>query len=188
MSAASKVITVEPKLDQYLAMTVPDLASRFAIGVEVMDQRVFKLRDEQLDMAFLPDAGVGRWPIRVLLGHLADAEMVLTHRMRCIAAQENPILHNWDENAFIDAGIYGTERTPPELRQPIGAYIATIYTLRKWTSDWLRSLAPTAWERKGLHTERGEMTLKTILTYDTWHLDHHAWFLNRKVAKLIGPG
>ena len=25
---------------------------------------------------------VGRWPIRVLLGHLADAELVFVHRMR----------------------------------------------------------------------------------------------------------
>ncbi len=188
MSGESKLILTEPVLSVYMAMPVAELCRRHAIGVEVMDQRVFKLRDEQLDMAFLPDAGVGRWPIRALLGHLADAEMVMTHRMRCVVAQENPILHNWDENAFIDAGIYGTERTPPELRQPIGAYIATIYTLRKWTGDWFRSLAPSAWERKGLHTERGEMSLKTILTYDTWHLDHHAWFMNRKVARLVGPG
>lgn len=186
MSGASKLIKTEPKLEDYMAMTIADLTSRFAVGVEVMDQRVFKLRDEQLDMAFLPDAGVGRWPIRVLLGHLADAELPFVHRMRRVVAEENPVLQPWDENAFIDAGLYGSERTPPDLRQPIGAYIATIYTLRKWTSDWFRTLPPQAWERKGLHTVRGEQTLKVILTYDTWHLDHHACFLNRKVERLLG--
>jgi len=178
----------QPKLETFLAWSPAELTARFAAGVENFDRRVFDLRDEQLDMAFLPDAGVGRWPIRVLVGHLADAELAFVHRMRLVVAQENPILQAWDENAFIDSGMYGTDRTPPGQRQAIGGPIGAVHTLRKWTGDWFRSLDESAWKRKGLHTIRGEQTLQTILVYDTWHLEHHAWFLNAKVERLCGKG
>ena len=34
---------------------------------------------------------------------------------------------------------------------------------------------------------RGEQTTRVVLTYDTWHLEHHAWYLNAKVERLLGP-
>lgn len=176
----------QPQVETFMGMSVPELITRFAIGVENFDRRAVALNDQQLDMAFLPEANVGRWPVRVLLGHLADAELPFVHRMRLVVGQENPILQPWDENAFIDAGMYGTDRTPPEKRQHVGAFIATIYTLRKWTTEWLKSLDASAFERKGLHAVRGEQTLKTILVYDTWHLEHHAWYLNAKIKRLMG--
>jgi len=176
-----------PQIETFLAASPADLVARYAIGVEHFDRRMFDLPDDRLDMAFLPDAGVGNWPIRVLVGHLADAELAFVHRMRLVIAQENPILQAWDENAFIDSGIYGADRgSERSAPLPIGGPVATIHTLRKWTADLLRTLAPRAWERKGLHTVRGEQTLHTILAYDTWHLEHHAWFLNAKVERLLG--
>lgn len=182
-------MTAYPQLDEFLALPIPALVARFAVGVENFDRRVVTLTDDQLDMAFLPDSGpnLGRWPVRVLLGHLADAELAFIQRMRRIVAEERPILQSWDENAFIDSGLYGTDRTPREHRQSIGAFIGTIFTLRKWTAEWLRSLEPSAFSRVGLHTERGEQSLKTILVYDTWHLEHHAAFLNAKVVRFLGP-
>lgn len=168
-------------------MAAPELLRRYCIGVENFDRRVFDLSDNQLDQAFLPDAGVGRWPCRVLIGHLADAELAFVFRMRLVVAEEHPVLTVWDENAFIDRGVYGTDRTPKEIRQPIGGPVATIHTLRKWHADFLRSLEPEDWQRTGLHPERGEQSVQTILVYDTWHLEHHAWFLNAKVDRMLGP-
>jgi hypothetical protein len=77
------------------------------MGSETLDKRVFQLSAEQVDQAFLPDAGVGRWPIRVLLGHLADAELAFVHRMRRVVGEDSPVFSVWDENSFIDANIYG---------------------------------------------------------------------------------
>lgn len=178
--------TPQPKLEDFAAMSPPDLLRRYAKGIENFDRRIFQLSDEQLDMAFLPDANVGRWPIRVLVGHLADAELAFVFRMRLVVAEEHPVLQPWDENAFIDRGVYGTDRTPKEARQPIAGPVATIHTLRKWHTDFLRSLEPADWQRTGLHPIRGEQSVKVILNYDTWHLEHHAWFLNAKVVKMLG--
>lgn len=62
--------------------------------------RVFQLTESQIDQAFLPQSvNVGRWPIRVLIGHLADAEVAAVHRMRRIVGEDNPVVSGWDERS-----------------------------------------------------------------------------------------
>jgi hypothetical protein len=119
--------------------------------------------------------------VRVLLGHLADAELVFSHRMRRAVAEENPVLAVWDENAFIDAGLYNGGR------YPIGGFVAAIHTLRRWTSEWLATLTPEQLARQAMHPERGPETVRWMLVLTTWHLEHHARFLNAKVCKMLGP-
>lgn len=172
----------QPQLTDLAPLSIAELVKRYAIGVEHFDKRVLSLDDESLDTAFRPEAGVGRWPVRVLVGHLADAELSFVQRMRRIAAEDHPLLEAWDENAFIDSGMYGTPQTGP--RHPVAAYIAAVHTLRKWTGEWLTTLPEAAFARIGMHSVRGEQTLRTVLEYDTWHLEHHAWYLNLKVHKL----
>lgn len=164
-------------------LAIGEAIDRYAYGVENFDRRLFELTDAELDAAFFPEAGVGRWPVRVLLGHLADAELAQVHRARRTIAEEQPVLSAWDENAFIDAGLYGTVSSGSLY--PAGAFVAVVHTLRKWTTPWLRTLAEEQWERKALHPERGELTIRRMVTHITWHLEHHAWFLNRKVELLL---
>jgi hypothetical protein len=173
-----------PERSSLAAWPSAKLVERFKIGVENFDRRVFELDDAQLDTAFLPEAGVGRWPCRVLLGHLADAELLFVSRMRKVVGEERPILAMWDEEAFIDHGMYGTPQTGPG--HPIGAFIATVHTLRQWHAGWLLTLGEQAWAREGLHPQKGPQTLRTILEYDVWHVEHHARYLNMKVARLLG--
>lgn len=182
------------------ALPTDALLARYRKGVENFDKRIFWMSPDHMDHAFLPDAGVGTWPVRVLLGHLADAEIVLTHRLRRAVGEDNPVLSLWDENAFIDSNIYGLadpSAPPPvdEKGEPssshmsaVGGYLAVVHTLRVWTADWLATLRPEQWQRVALHPERGPMTVKGILAYTTWHLEHHARFLKAKLDRLFGPG
>ncbi len=166
---------------QIAALPAEELIGRYRMGLENFDPRIFELSDEQMDMAFLPDANVGRWPVRVLIGHLADAELSFSHRMRRAVAEENPLLAVWDENAFIDSGLYAGGQ------YPVGGFIAVIHTLRRWTAEWLATLTPAQLERQAMHPERGPLSVRTILAYSTWHLEHHARFLNSKICKMLGP-
>lgn len=189
MSSNAPAVPPQPKLEEFTTLPLSEALQRFAKGVENFDRTVIALKDTQLDTAFLPSAGAGRWPIRVLLGHLADAELAFVQRMRRVVAEERPVLSVWDENAFVDRGLYGssdpaTGPSKPIAPQSVGAFIATIYTLRKWHAEWLAALPQHDWQRTGLHPVRGEMSLRLILDYDTWHLEHHAWFLKRKMDKL----
>lgn len=188
-SAAPPCPAVErprPARDEIAALAPPALVARYRTGVENFDPRMFELSDEQLDMPFLPSLNVGRWPVRVLLGHVADAELAYTHRLRRAFAEQDPVLSVWDENAFIDAGIYGTAGAGGGAH-PIGGFLAVVHTLRRWTSEWLLTLAPEHWERRALHPERGAESIRTMLALATWHLEHHAWFLNAKVERFLGP-
>ena len=174
----------KPKIEELAKLPHGELALRFKVGIEHFDARVTKLTDAQLDTAFRADAGVGLWPCRVLLGHIADADLSYVQRLRRVVAEEKPILQAWDEQAFIDNGLYGSPANG--ARYPIGAFLATVHTLRQWTGEWLGTLPPDAFKRIGLHTERGEMSLRLLLEYATWHIEHHAWYLNAKVRKLVG--
>lgn len=176
-----------PGIEDLMAFEPGRLIDRYAIGVERFDKRIFELTDAQLDTALLPSAGAGRWPVRVLLGHLADADLVLSHRMRRVVAEENPLIAAWDEDAFIDAGVYAFRRDGRDsARAAIGAFVATVHTLRAWTHGWLLTLGDEAWGRRAMHSELGEMTLKSFMVYAVWHHEHHAAFLPRKVDLLTG--
>lgn len=184
-----------------MGMPTKELIARYRKGVENYDRRVFWLSASDIDTAFLPDAGVGRWPIRVLLGHLADAEVSFVHRMRKTAAEDRPVLQSWDEEAFIDANLYGhipgtnsgdqalsEEASKARVAAVLGGFVAVVHTLRQWTGAWLETLPEGAFAREAMHTERGPQTLKEILAYATWHVEHHARFLKLKVDKLSGVG
>lgn len=159
-----------------------ELVARYRFGVEQFDSRIFELEDEQLDRAFLPDVGVGRWPVRVLLGHIADADLVLTHRIRRTLAEVRPILGLWDEEAFIDAGLYSGETKPP-----IAGFVAMVHTMRRWQSESLLTLRDEQWQRRAMHPEQGELTVRWLVGYAAWHLEHHNRYLQAKLDHLLGP-
>jgi hypothetical protein len=122
----------------YLALPRESALDRYALGVENFDRRLFELNDAELDTAFFAEAGVGRWPARVLLGHLADAELAQVHRIRRTVAEDHPVLAPWDEQAFIESGLYGDPAKGAAY--PIGGYVAVLHTLRKWNVEWMRTL------------------------------------------------
>lgn len=180
-----------PHRDELLAMAPEALVMRFRDGVETLDPRAFELDDDHLDRAFLADAGVGKWPVRVVLGHLAESEVVQTHRIRRTLVEDRPVAATWDESAFVDSGIYGGGTEPVfgggAIRPPIGAFVASVYTLRQWTASTLLIVPREAWERQTLHPEFGPLSVHEIVAFDTWHFEHHARFVNAKLERMLGP-
>ncbi len=182
--------------EEMSAMEPVSLIMRYRRGIECIDRRVLSLTERQIDAAFLPDAGVGRWPVRVLIGHVADADLASVHRMRRIVAEDHPVFAEWDENAFIDANVYGhvhegyaddPEADHARVMSALGGHLAVVHTLRQWAGQWLLSLEPDALERTGLHPTLGEQSVRQILAYYTWHLEHHARFLTLKLDRMLGP-
>ncbi|MFG0313230.1 MAG: DinB family protein [Phycisphaerales bacterium] len=175
-----------PRMREIKDLDAASLCARMRLGLELFDPRVVELSQEPVSQAWLEDAGVGVWPIRVLIGHLADAELVLSHRIRKILAEDNPELALWDEHAFIDGGIYGcTEGST--LLPPMGGDLAMIHTTRNWLCALLMQLEDDHWSRQGMHPINGPMTAREIANYNCYHLEHHAWYLNAKIEKLLGP-
>ncbi len=169
----------EEDLKKLRELDTPSLLARYRWGVELFDPRLFSLDDAQLDRRFDDPASLGTWSCRELVAHLADADLSLTFRIRRILAEDNPVLEPWDEQAFLDSGLYA--RIKP------GASVATIYTLRVALAELLETLDEAQWNRRGLHQQFGEMTARRLVEITTWHLERHAWFLNRKIHEMLGP-
>lgn len=175
-----------PTVEAFSAMGLPELVRRYRRGVENFDRRMFELSEDQLDQAFLPDAGVGRWPVRVVLGHIADADLAAVHRMRRIVAEDHPVFAEWDENAFVDQNLYGVGQGLAG-GGVVGAFVAAIHVLRQWSGMWLASLSDAQLARTGMHPSRGPQSVRDIAIYYAWHLEHHAAYVNAKVERFLGP-
>lgn len=187
LSAQNTVYARCAGMAEISALPLPQLVSRYRMGSETLDKRVFQLSAEQVDQAFLPEAGVGRWPIRVLLGHLADAELAFVHRMRRVVGEDSPVFSVWDENSFIDNGLYRHQRIPGHPSPLCGGHVAMLHTIRMWGAEWLDTLTDAQWERKGMHPEYGAISVRDIAAMSVWHTEHHARFHNMKVERFLGP-
>lgn len=172
-----------PPLAGYHPLPTPQIVDRYRGGVQRLSRALLELDDEALDTFFRPEASVGRWSCRALVGHLADSEIVFAHRLRRTAAEENPVVAGFDADAMVDAHLYADPDR--NVRMPIAGFIAVIHTTRLWVAEWLATLPEHAWSRRVLHQTRGPFTLRTMLDLATWHLEHHVWYLDRKL-RLLG--
>lgn len=182
--------------DEIASLPTLHMLMRAKKGIEHLDQRVFQLTESQIDQAFLPSANVGRWPIRVLIGHLADAEVAAVHRMRRIVGEDNPVVSGWDEDSFVDANLYqnapkqyadNLESDHARVMHALGGSMAVIHTLRQWSCQWLMSLDESAWDRTMMHPQRGAVSLRKYVALNTWHVEHHAKFLTQKLDHMGIP-
>lgn len=178
-----------PTVDAFSSLKVPELIARYARGVDAIDPRVAEMTAEDVDTAFLESAGVGKLPIRVLIGHLADADIVFSHRMRRAVAEDQPILADFDHEAFIDAGLYGVvsprEGEPARRSPPLGASLAAMHAVRQWTASWLDTLEEHDLSRSAMHPENGPMSVRRMVEYMAWHAEYHGVFIHAKVEKLL---
>ena len=120
--------------------------------------------------------GPGAWSIAQLVAHLLDTDLVFAERIKRVIAEEEPILHGFDENLWIER--LGSAEMP-------SAEAADLFAAnRAWTTRILRRCSDGDFARAGRHTEHGRQSLAQILATITNHVDHHLRFLYTKRANL----
>jgi hypothetical protein len=120
--------------------------------------------------------GPGEWSIMENAVHLLDSDLAATHRMRRIMAEDCPLLVAYDENLFI-------ARLPSD-RADLAEVLDLFEANRRFTVRWLRTLPNEAFERVGVHTQRGKVSLLQIVQVYAHHVDHHLDFVARKLTNL----
>ena len=109
----------------------------------------------------------GEWSARDVIGHLADAELAYSMRLRLIVAQDRPRLTWYDEEAWVER--FGA------LDEDGRVTLARWRALRDANVRLLESLADEEWERGGIHDTDGMLTVETIakrmVAHDRTHLD-----------------
>ncbi len=103
----------------------------------------------------------GKWSIREIVAHLADNEVVLGARYRFIAAMDRPPLPGFDQDAFV-ANLGVDRATTADLLDDFAMARAVNVGL-------LERVGEAAWERVGMHSERGEQSLGALVTMYAGH-------------------
>lgn len=121
----------------------------------------FDLNDEQLARTYAP----GKWTVRFLLHHLADAETVLSDRIRRTISEPRQVLWAFDQDRWAKKLDYS--RMPLDLSRRIYESVraGVIYQ------------AQQHYEQDGhlefVHSETGVRTLKDEIEKVAWHNEHH---------------
>lgn len=112
------------------------------------------LTEKQLETKPAP----GKWCIKEIVAHLADGEVILGSRYRFIGAHDRPPLPGYDQDAFV-------ERLGPMNAK--AADLADDFAMARAVNLGLFERLPReAWDRVGLHAERGEESIRTtVATY-----------------------
>jgi hypothetical protein len=108
----------------------------------------------------------GKWSVRQLIAHLADAELVGAHRFRQVIAEENPTIMAFDQEAWTRNLDYARRKPKQSLE--------TFRRLRAENYELLKELPESTFERTGNHSENGRMTLRQMLEGYAHHAESHA--------------
>ena len=123
--------------------------------------RHFQLDEPALASRYAP----GKWSIRFILHHLADAETVMYERIRRILGEPRPVLWAFDQDAWAKALDYST--LPLELSRQV--YLSCRAGVRYYAEMHYQARGHLEW----VHSETGVRTLKDELDKVAWHNEHH---------------
>lgn len=140
---------------------LPVLLERFRRGPEVLAVVLTGVFGEEEDFVTAP----GKWSIRQIVAHLADAELVGAHRFRQVLAEENPTLIAFDQDAWARNLDYARRKPKQSLE--------TFRRIRAENHELLKDLPESAFERTGNHSENGRVTLHSLLEGYAKHAESH---------------
>jgi uncharacterized damage-inducible protein DinB len=119
----------------------------------------------------------GTWSIQQIVMHIVDSDLVLSDRMKRVIAEDKPLLIGYDESKFTARLHYDVLDTTLACEVFTGN--------RRLTAEILKHLPDEAFERVGIHNERGKVTLHDLLANAVNHLKHHLRFVREK-RELLG--
>jgi hypothetical protein len=114
----------------------------------------------------------GKWSTLEVVCHLADFEIVFADRIKRVIAESEPCLPGGDENLFAARLAYHNRNMEGEL--------ALVDAVRRQVAAILRTLKPEDFQRRGIHSEAGPLTLETLVQRATGHFTHHLKFIAEK--------
>jgi DinB superfamily len=150
---------------------IPDLLERLRRGAELVAVSITGAAGSEVD--FIPESG--GWSIRQIVAHLADGEIVATMRIRQILAEENPQMQAFDQDAWAKNLDYARRKPSQSLE--------TFRRIRGENYELLKDLPEAAFERAGIHSERGRVTLRQLLQLVAEHAESHAVQLRARRAE-----
>ncbi len=120
--------------------------------------------------------GREKWSVAEILAHLADAELVVSWRMRAVLGAPGTPIQAFDQNAWVAALHYDKR----DARDSLAQFVA----LREANFTLLKSLAPEQWKHFGMHAERGQESVERMVQMIAGHDLNHV----RQIEGIVGAG
>lgn len=153
-------------------MTLDQLLQNYELGADLLRTAVNRAREDQYSLHPVP----GKWSIQQVVCHVADFEPIYADRMKRVLVEDNPTLFGGDPDVFA-AGLHYEQRNVQEE-------LDLIDVVRRQMARILRQTDVEDFQRTGVHSEAGPLTLETLLERITNHIPHHIRFINDKLAAM----
>lgn len=108
----------------------------------------------------------GEWSVHEIICHCADAEMGAAIRIRMLAAESEPQIIGYNQDAWAVTFDYPNRSTDDAF--------AVITAVRMWTAPLLLRITDEQWTRVGTHSESGPYAGTDWLDIYSTHLHEHA--------------
>jgi uncharacterized damage-inducible protein DinB len=149
-----------------------DLITAYQDAARELVDAVADLTPEELRKRIAP----GKWSVQEVVCHIADFEIINAERIRRVLAEDEPTLFNGEPDDF--------ERTLFYEKREVTEELALIQTIRNQTALILRNIPDEAWQRRGIHSTDGPLTLRQLIERVCKHIPHHVAFIRDKRAAL----
>ncbi len=136
-----------------------------------LERLVSGVSSEQLRKRSTPE----KWSPAEVLAHLAEAEITSTWRYRQMLEHDGCSLPGFGQELWAKLGSY-PNRDPQESLQ-------LFRLLRQTNLQMFDMLSPEEWKRHGVHTERGEMTVRDLAVQIAGHDINHVAQLKAALHK-----
>jgi len=106
-----------------------------------------------------------KWSAGEVLAHLAEAEITSSWRYRQMLEHDGCSLPGYDQNLWNRLGAYDARNPQDSLTQ--------FRLLREANLQMFDKLTPEEWEKRGIHLERGPMTVRDLAVQIAGHDINH---------------
>jgi hypothetical protein len=137
------------------------LVERYRDGHRAVTEAVTNITEAELDKRPAADA----WTAREIVHHLADSETTSYIRLRRLLAEDQPVIHAYDEALFARRLHYD---------RPVAASLEVLRAVRQSSAELLDALQPHEWNNAGVHSESGPYSVSTWLAIYADHAHDHA--------------
>lgn len=152
------------------------LISKYAAGYDEVMNALQGFPADSLGAHPLP----GKWSAREIVHHLGDSESTSAMRLRRLLAEDNPLIHGYDQDQFATKLRYNERDMEPALE--------AFRSARATTVQLLRLMSEADWQRAGTHSESGRYTTETWLAIYANHAHNHAAQIRRLREALVSQG
>ena len=138
-----------------------DQLERFRTGFHDVQDALDGMTPDELDRR--PPGS--DWSAREVVHHLADSETTAYIRLRRLIAEDNPLIPDYDEEAFARRLHYD---------RPIEPSLEVLRAVRVASLQLLESLTLAEWDRAGTHSVSGPYSVDNWLRIYAGHSHDHA--------------